>query len=134
MTDSPTSTASEQWLTDVRDQAASRLAQISQLQDDLSTLYGEAHTAEGRVRVRVNAAGRPTIITLEPTATSMPAPDLAAAILRAVDEAAGQAGSRLAALVGSLVPSAELDAMLTGRPTEGDRVAVREELDELRNS
>lgn len=124
-------TPTEPWLTEVRDQAASRLAQISQLQDDLSTLYGEAHTAEGRVRVRVNAAGRPTALTLEPTATSMPAPDLAAAILRAVDDAATQAGSRLATLVGSLVPSDELDAMLTGRPTEADRVAVREELDRL---
>jgi len=125
-----TDPASDQWLTEVRDQAADRLARIAQLQDDLSSLYAEAHTAEGRVRV--NAAGRPTALTLEPSALAMPAPDLAAAILRAVDDAAAQAGERLATLVGSLVPSAELDAMLAGRPTEADRVAVREELDALR--
>ena len=128
MTDSP----SDLWLAEVRDQAADRLTRIAQLQDDLSSLYAEAHTAEGRVRVRVNAAGRPTALTLEPMATSMPAPALAAAILRAVDDAAAQAGERLTTLVGSLVPSAELDAMLAGRPTEADRVAVRDELDALR--
>ena len=128
MTDSP----SDQWLADVRDEAASRLERIAQLQDDLSELYAEAHTAEGRVRVRVNAAGRPSALTLEPGAMSMPAAHLAAAILRAVDDAAERAGERLATLVGSLVPSAELDAMLTGRPTETDRVAVREELEALR--
>jgi YbaB/EbfC DNA-binding family len=122
---------SDQWLTDVRDQAASRLERIARVQDELSTLYGEAHTAEGRVRVRVNAAGRPTALTLEPTATSLPAPDLAAAILRTVDEAATAAGARLASLVGSLVPSEELDAMLTGRPTQADRDGVRDELDVL---
>ena len=128
MTDSP---SDHQWLADVRDEAADRLSRIAHVQDELSTLYAEAHTAEGRVRVRVNAAGRPTALTLEPTATSMPAPDLAGAILHAVDDAAAQVGERLATLVGSLVPSAELDAMLTGRPTEADRVAVREELDRL---
>ena len=127
MTDSPT----DQWLTDLRDEATERLTRIARLQDDLSSLYAEAHTADGRVRVRVNAAGRPTALTLEPTATSMPAPDLAAAILRVVDEAAGLAGDRLAALVGSLVPSGELDAMLSGRPREADRIAVRQELDRL---
>jgi hypothetical protein len=127
-----TDSTADQWLTDVRDQAADRLARIAQVQDDLSSLYAEAHTAEGRVRVRVNAAGRPTTLTLEPGAMSLPAPDLAAAILRAVDDAAAEAGERLAALVGSLVPSAELDAMLAGRATEADRVAVRHELDALR--
>ncbi|WP_310526410.1 YbaB/EbfC family nucleoid-associated protein [Nocardioides sp.] len=127
MTDTP----SEQWLTDVRDEAAARLTRIAQVQDELATLYAEARTAEGRVRVRVNAAGRPTALTLEPRATSMPASALAAAILRAVDEAATHAGERLAELVGSLVPAAELDAMLTGRPTQADRLAVRAELDAL---
>jgi len=122
----------EPWLADARKQAADRLARISQVQDELSTLCAEAHTAEGRVHVRVNAAGRLAALTLEPTVTSMPAPDLAAAILRATDEAATQAGERLAGLVGSLVPPAELDAMLTGRPTQADRVAVRDELDVLR--
>ncbi len=124
----------EPWLDDLYEQTARHLEQVSQLQDELSTLYAEAHTAEGRVHVRVNAAGRPTALTLEPTATSMPAPDLAAAILRAVDEAAGQAASRLATLLGELVPSAELDAMLTGRPTDADRAAVREELEALRTT
>lgn len=128
MTNTP---QTEPWLDDLRAEAASRLEQITQLQDDLSTLYAEAHAAEGRVQVRVNAAGRPTALTLEPAATSMPAPDLAAAILRAVDDATAEAGSRLAALVGSLVPSEQLDAMLTGRPTEADRIAVREERDAL---
>ena len=127
MTDTPC----EQWLTDVRDEAAARLTRITQVQDELATLYAEARTAEGRVRVRVNAAGRPTALTLEPRATSMPASALAAAILRAVDEAATHAGERLAELVGSLVPAAELDAMLTGRPTQADRLAVRAELDAL---
>ena len=121
----------EPWLDDLYQQTARHLEQIVQLQDDLSTLYGEAHTAEGRVRLRVNAAGRLTSLTLEPTATSMPAPALAAAILRAVDEAAAQAGSRLATLVGALMPPDELDAMLTGRPTKADRVAVRDELNRL---
>lgn len=116
----------------VRQDAADRLAQIAQIQDELATLTAEAHTAEGRVHVRVNAAGRPVALTLEPTATAMPASVLAAAVLRAVDAAAERAGVRLASLVGSLVPSAELDAMLTGRPTEADRVAVRAELDTLR--
>jgi DNA-binding protein YbaB len=129
MTDIP---HTEPWLDELYQQTARHLEQVSQLQDDLSSLYAEAHTAEGRVRVRVNAAGRPTALTLEPTATSMPAPALAAAILRAVDDAAAQASERLAALVESLVPPAELDAMLAGRPTEADRVAVRNELDALR--
>ena len=128
MTDTP---HTEPWLDELHQQTARHLERVSQLQDDLSTLYAEAHTAEGRVRVRVNAAGRPTALTLEPTAMSLPAPDLAAAVLRAVDDAAARAGERLAALVGSLVPSAELDAMLTGRPTEADRLAVRQELDAL---
>lgn len=128
MTNAP---QTESWLDDIRAEAASRLEQIARLQDDLTSLYGEAHTAEGRVRVRVNAAGRPTALTLDPTATSLPAPDLAAAILGAVDDAAAQAGERLARVVGSLVPSDALDAMLTGRPTEADRIAVREELDAL---
>ena len=124
---------SEPWLDDIRAQTAARLERIAQVQDELTTLYAEARTADGRVNVRVNAAGRPTALRLEPTAMSMPAPDLAAAILRAVDDAAIQAGSRIAALVGTLVPPDELDAMLTGRPTEADRVAVREELDALRS-
>ena len=128
MTDSP---HTEPWLDELYQQTARHLEQVSRLQDDLSILYAEAQTAEGRVRVRVNAAGRPTALTLEPTAMSLPAPDLAAAVLRAVDDAAARAGERLAALVGSLVPSAELDAMLTGRPTEADRLAVRQELDAL---
>lgn len=127
-------TPTDQWLDDIRDEAAARLARIARLQDELTTLYGEAQVCEGRVRVRVNAAGRLTALTLEPTATSLPAPDLAAAILRAVDDAAAQAGSRLATLVGALVPPDELDAMLVGRPTEADRVAVRDELDALRAS
>ena len=127
-----TDALSEPWLVDLRDQAARRLEQVAQLQDELTTLYAEAHTAEGRVRVRVNAAGRPTALTLEPTATSMPATDLADAILRAVEDASAQAVERVAALVGSLMPSAELDAMLAGRPTEADRVGVRDELDALR--
>jgi len=129
-----TDTTTVSWLTDVREQAADRLARISQVQDELSTLYAEARTAEGRVHMRVNAAGRPIALTLEPTATSMPAPDLAAAILRAVDDASTQAGQRLATLVGSLVPSEELVSMLTGRPTDSDRVAVRDELEALRSS
>lgn len=123
-----TDTTSDHWLDDLRDEAAARLSLVAQVQDELSTLYGEALALDGRVRVRVNAAGRPIAITLQPRATSLPACDLAAAILRAVDEAAAQAGSRLADLVGSLVPPDELDAMLTGRTTEADRVAVREEL------
>ena len=127
-----TDALSEPWLVDLRDQAARRLEQVAQLQDELTTLYAEAHTAEGRVRVRVNAAGRPIALTLEPTATSMQATDLADAILRAVEEATTQAGERAASLVGSLMPSAELDAMLAGRPTEADLVGVREELDTLR--
>jgi DNA-binding protein YbaB len=129
MTDTP---HPEPWLDELYQQTARHLEQVARLQDELSSLYGEAHAAEGRVRVRVNAAGRPTALTLEPTATSLPAPALAAAILRAVDDAAAHAGERLVTLVGSLVPSAELDAMLAGRPTEADRVAVREELDALR--
>ena len=128
MTNTP---QTESWLGDVRAEAASRLEQIARLQDDLTSLYGEAHAAEGRVRVRVNAAGSPAALTLEPAAMSLPAPDLAAAILRAVDDAAAEAGARLATLVGSLLPSEQLDAMLTGRPTEADRIAVREELDAL---
>lgn len=126
-----TDALSEPWLADVRDQAANRLEQVVRLQDELTTLYGEARTPDGRVRVRVNAAGRLVAITLEPAATSMPATDLATAILRAVDDAATQAGERVAVLVGSLVPSAELDAMLAGRPSEADRVAVRRELSAL---
>ncbi|MCW2832458.1 MAG: hypothetical protein JWN68_411 [Nocardioides sp.] len=126
-----TDALSEPWLDDLREQAARRLEEVAQLQDELTGLYAEARTAEGRVRVRVNAAGRPIALTLEPTATSMPAADLADAILRAVEDATTRAGERVAALVGSLLPSAELGAMLTGRPTEADRVAVREELDAL---
>lgn len=116
----------------VREEAADQLAQIAHIQDELATLSAEASTAEGRVHVRVNAAGRPTALTLEASATSIPAPALAAAILRAVDMAADRASERLAALVGSLMPSGELDAMLTGRPTQADRDAVRAELDALR--
>jgi DNA-binding protein YbaB len=128
MTQTP---GSEPWLDDIRAQTAARLERIAQVQDELTTLYGEARTSDGRVHVRVNAAGRPTALRLEPTAMSMPAPDLAAAILRAVDDAAAEASSRIADLVGTLVPADELDAMLTGRPTEADRVAVREQLDGL---
>lgn len=123
-----TDTTSEQWLDDIRDDAAARLLYVAQIQDELTTLYGEAHTCEGRIHVRVNAAGRPTALTLDPRALSLPAPDLAAAILRAVDEAATRAGERLTSLVGHLLPADELDAMRTGVPTEADRVAVREEL------
>ncbi len=119
----------EPWLDDLRTETTARLSAIVEMQYDLATLYGEAHTAERRVQVRVNAAGRPTALTLAPTAMALPAPDLAAAILRAVDEAATQAASRLASLVGGLLPPDELDALLAGRPTEADRVAVREELD-----
>lgn len=122
---------SEPWLDDLRRETARHLEQIAQVQDELSTLYGEAHAAEGRVRVRVNAAGRPTVLTLEPSALALPPSDLAGAILRAVDDAAARAGERLAELVGTLVPSAELDAMLAGRPTDADRIAVRAELDAL---
>lgn len=125
-------TPTDQWLDDIRDEAAARLARIAQLQDELAALYGEAKVCQGRVRVRVNAAGRMTALALEPTATSLPASDLAAAILRAVDDAAARAGSHLATLVGALVPSDELDAMLTGRPTEADRAAVRNEIDAMR--
>ena len=128
-----TDALSEPWLVDVRDQTTRRLEQVARLQDDLATLYAEAHTAEDRVRVRVNAAGRPITLTLDRTVTSMPAPDLAAAILRAVDDAAALAGERVATLVGSLVPAAELDAMLAGRPTDADRVAVRDQLESLRS-
>ncbi|WP_107705134.1 YbaB/EbfC family nucleoid-associated protein [Nocardioides allogilvus] len=122
---------SEPWLDDLRRETARHLEQIAQVQDELSTLYGEAHAAEGRVRVRVNAAGRPTVLTLEPSALALPPSDLAAAILRAVDDATARAGERLAELVGTLVPAADLDAMLAGRPTDADRVAVRAELDAL---
>lgn len=122
----------ESWLDDVREQAADRLSRIARMQEELSSLSAEGQAADGRVRVRVNAAGRPIALTLTPGATSMPAADLATAILGAVDAAAEQAGARLAAVVGSLVPSAELDAMLTGRPTAADRAAVRDELDALR--
>lgn len=126
-----TDTTTDQWLADVHDETTARLARVARVQDELSTLYAEAQACEGRVRVRVNAAGRPTAIQLEPSALALPAPDVAAAILRAIDDAAAHAGARLASLVGSLVPSAELDSMLTGRPTEADRVAVRHELDAL---
>ncbi|UUZ61174.1 YbaB/EbfC family nucleoid-associated protein [Nocardioides sp. B-3] len=124
-----TDTSSDPRLDDVRDEAAARLTAIAEMQDDLATLYGEAHTAEGRVHVRVNAAGRLTALTLEPTVMSLPAPHLATAILRAVDDAAARAGSRLTSLLDGLVPPDQLDAMLTGRPTEADRIAVRDELD-----
>lgn len=121
----------DRWLDDIRDEAAARLTAIAQVQDELSSLSAEAHACDGRVRVRVNAAGRPTALTLEPSATCLPAPDLAAAILRAIDDAATRAGERLSVLVGSLLPAAELDSMLTGRPVEADRVAVRDELEGL---
>ena len=126
-----TTTPSEPWLDDIRHETTTRLEQVARVQDELSTLHAEAHSGEGRVRVRVNAAGRPLALTLEPGATSMPAPDLAAAILRAIEDAATRAGDRLEALVGSLVPSADLAAMLTGRPTDADHTAVRDELDRL---
>lgn len=128
---SMTDTTADRWLDDIRDEAAARLALIARVQDELSTLSAEALACEGRVRVRVNAAGRPTALTLEPGATSVPAAELAAAILRAIDDASSRAGERLAVLVGSLLSPAELDAMLTGQPTDADRVAVRDELDAL---
>ena len=121
----------EPWLTEVHHEAARRLERVAEVQAELSTLDAEAHTAEGRVRVRVNAAGRPIALTLEPTVRSMAAHELSAAILEAVQDAGARAGERVADLVGTLLSSDELDAMLTGRPTEADRLAVRAELDEL---
>lgn len=128
-------TTSEPWLDDLRAQTTGHLAQIEQLQADLAEVYGEARTCSGRVHVRVNAAGRPTALTLDPAIAQVPAPELAEAILAAVAEASAVAGSRLAAVVGSLVPPDQLDAMLTGFtgvPSDADRVAVRQELDGLR--
>ncbi|PUA81265.1 YbaB/EbfC family nucleoid-associated protein [Nocardioides currus] len=119
-------TDTDPWLDDLHTHDARQLERIARLQADLAEVYGEGHTAHGRVHVRVNAAGRPTALTLEPTATSLPATELAAAILRAVDQAAGDAAARVASLLGDLVPADEVDAMLTGVPSPADRSAVRE--------
>ena len=100
MTVSPT----DQWLTDVRDEATQRLTRIARLRTISPRCTPKRTPPTDGCGSASNAAGRPTALTLEPAATTMPAADLAAAILRAVDEAAGQAGDRLAALVGALVP------------------------------
>ncbi len=128
-----TDPTTDSWLIDVRTEATDRLSRIAEIQAELSCVYAEARTAGGRVRVRVNAAGRPSALTIEPGALSLSASVLAASILQAIDSAAAAAGERVAALVGPLVPSEDLDAMLTGRPTEADRAGVRAELEGLRD-
>lgn len=129
-----TDPTADNWLAEVRADAADRLARICEVQAELSTLHAEARGADGRVQVRVNAAGRLVGLTIDPGALSLSGVDLAGAILRAVDSAAGLAGERLAALVGSLVSCDEVDAMLTGRPSEADLVGVRTELEALRGN
>ena len=120
------------WSERLRDDSIRQLEAIQQMQDELAQVYGEAEAAHGMVSVRVTPAGMPTRLHLDAEATRMPADELAGHILAAIGDATVQAAERMRSVVGQVVPADDLDAMMRGTVSEGDRASVREQLDALR--
>lgn len=124
--------SSEQWGERLRDDSIRQLEAIQQMQDELAQVYGEAEAARGLVTVRVTPAGMPTRLHLDTEARHLPADELAGHIMAAIADATVQATERMQAVVGQVVPRDELEAMMRGTVSEGDRASVREQLDALR--
>ncbi len=124
--------SSDQWVEQVRNDSIRRLEAIRRMQDELAEVYGEAVTARGLVRVRVNPAGRATHLDLKPAAMHLSAGALSTAILAAIGDATGQASRRMHAVIGEVVPADELSALMGGTVTDSDTGDVREQLAELR--
>ena len=125
-------TPTEDWSAALRGDAADRLEAIQRMQDQLADLVGEATGPEGRVRVRVTPAGAPLDLAIADEAMRLDAADLAAEILAVLATATAEVGERMRRVLGDVVPPEQLDAMMTGRPTESDRHDVRAQLDALR--
>ena len=122
----------DDWSAQLRDDSIRRLEAIRRVQDELAQVYGEAVAARGLVTVRVTPAGLPTRLHLDAGATRLPAGDLAGHIMAAIGDATAQAAERMRAVVGGVVPVEDLDALVRGTVSEGDRASVREQLDALR--
>ena len=124
----------DDWSARLRQDTTRRLEAVSRMQDELARVHGEAETAGGLVRVRVDPAGLPTELHLAPDAMRLSADQLAHHVVAAITEAAASAGERVREVVGELVPGVDLDALLSGPVGAADREAVDEELDRWRST
>lgn len=120
------------WSAQLRNDSINQLEKIQQMQRDLAEVSGEAEAARGLVKVRVTPAGMPTRLHLDPEATRLPADELSAAILAAIGDATVKASEQMRAIVGTVIPADDLDAMMRGTVSDSDRESVREQLDALR--
>jgi DNA-binding protein YbaB len=102
-----------------------RLEAIGEMQRQLAGLTGEATSPDGFVRVRTTPGGGLLDLQIDERAMAHQGADLAALVLQLSAQATAEVGERMRAIVGSVVPPAELDAMLAGAVPE----SVRDEVD-----
>lgn len=122
----------DDWSAQLRSESIDRLEKIQHMQRELAGVRGTAEAARGLVRVEVTPAGMPTALHLDSGAMRLPAEELSAAILAAIGDAAVQASEQMRGIVGAVIPADDLDAVMRGTVSDGDRDSVREQLEALR--
>jgi DNA-binding protein YbaB len=87
----------------------SATAQIEAMQGaaaKMAELRGLGETADGKVRVQVQAGGVVQSLEIDPRAMRMPSEDLSAAVLEAIRLATEDAGKKLAEILEAALPGA----------------------------
>jgi DNA-binding protein YbaB len=123
-------TDTQDWLAQVQADSLSRLEAVSRMQRELDGLVGEAASPDGFLRVRVNPAGALVALHIDDRAgEALGGERVAAAILDLARKATERAAAEMHRIVGELVPSDDLDALLAGSVPPSARAGVDAELE-----
>ena len=115
-----------------RAESLRRLENISEMQQQLAGVSGEAEAGQGSVRVRVTPAGMPTELRISDRAMAMSGSELSELVMGAIATATVRASEQMKAIVGPVIGEEQLDAMMRGTASETDIADVREQIDILR--
>lgn len=123
----------EHWLERLQRETESRLERISQMQEELAEVAGEARSPDRMVWVRVGPNGAPLDLKFERGALRYDPEQLARIVLQTFQEAATQAAERLDSVVRpALGEGVDLDALVGAKTPDDVRDQVAGALAELR--
>ena len=112
----------------VRADALSRLEAVQEMQRQLQGLVGRAESPDRRVTLTVTPTGAITDLRLSQSALQLSPEQLSAEILGTAAEATAEVSARMKAIVGSVVPEEQLDAMMAGDVPDSSRREIDDEI------
>lgn len=117
---------SSDFVAQIQSDSLHRLEAIAEMQRQLIGLSGQATSADGWVRVRVTSAGALTDLSIDERGQR--GDQLAATILHLTATATAEVGERVRAIVGSVLPADDLEALMSGEVPASTRAEVDAEL------